>query len=96
MEIEGLVSVQSVPTASERVLEMALCRVDVAGRCRRIEDTQQRELEAGWVQATQFDVPAMAVGRVGGPPLTDTLGAVGLSDVVPSVSGVGDEVDACY
>lgn len=40
---------------------MAFRGVDLARRCRRVENPQQREPEAGRVEAAQLDVAAVAV-----------------------------------
>lgn len=75
------------------VLKVTLGDVDVPRWGGRIEDTQEREAEAARVDATQLDVAAVPVRGIGTPALPDAFFAVGLIDVVPSISSVGDEVD---
>lgn len=88
-----LVSVQAVPTRSSRAFEVAFCRIYVACGCRWIKDSQQRELEAGRVEAAQLDVAAVSIRRVGGPPLPDAFGTISLADLLAPIPVVGDEID---
>lgn len=73
---------------------MALGCVDLsAWRC-WVEDSQEREPKRLWVQSAKLNVPPVAARGVVLPPLVNAFGAVGLPDVLASVTGVGDEVDA--
>ena len=52
--------------------------------------------DAGLGEFPQSTVAAVTVSGVGLPPAQDSLSPVGLSDVLLSVGGVGDQVDALH
>lgn len=67
---------------------LSMSNVGDAGSNTRSNDSRK---VAG--SASQLDVAAVAVGGVRGPALKDAVSAVGLTDIVPSVAGIGDQVD---
>jgi len=87
------VAVESVAAGIEGELEVCLGGVDGSGRGGGVEHPENREPETCRVQVAELDVAAVTVGCVGGPALQDVLSSVGLPNVVPTVAGVGDEVD---
>lgn len=76
----------------ERVFEATLCGIDVPRGCRRVEHSQKRESEVVGSSVRSSTFPPCHWSRT--QSLANTLGAIGLADVLTSVAGVRGEVDA--
>ena len=81
-----LVSVQSMLAGVKGMFEVLLSCVDRSCRRRGIEDPEHGQPESGGVKTSQFNIAAVTVGSVRRPSLQHVLGAIRLTDILPTVT----------